>query len=295
LLVPLAQVALARLTAAPRAIPLSLALVCLLTSMGATLSRAGIVALAAGVLVLCWLLGARRVGRALALPAVGTCVALFGLLPSVRHGAPARPVYAAVAMAVGLGLVIAAQRSAGWRWKLVLPGAGVALAAALVVILLVPQVHHAVRRLLHTRMTVASAARSGEAAAAIRLIASHPLAGVGPGHALRWTSLGGSVSVDQYAHDEYLQVLTDLGIVGAALAAILLVAAGRLLWRARAISPDRALWAAAVASATAFALHSGFDFLWQVPAIPLIVAALVGLALCQPSARQHEPPGEPAP
>ena len=48
-------------------------------------------------------------------------------------------------------------------------------------------------------------------------IASHPLAGVGPGHALRWTSLGGAVSVDQYAHDEYLQVFTDLGIIGAAL------------------------------------------------------------------------------
>src|SRR5215469_13980250 len=294
LLVPLALVALARLTATPRAIPLSLALVCLLTSTGATLSRAGLAALAVGLLVLCWLLGARRVARTLAVPAVGTCVVLFGLLPSLRHGVPARPVYAAAAMAAGLGLVIAAQRSAGWRRTLVLPGVGAALAAALLVIFLVPQVHHAVRRLLHTRLTFASAARSGEAAAAIRLIASHPLAGVGPGHALRWTSVGG-VSVDQYAHDEYLQVFTDLGIIGAALAAILLVAAGRLLWRARAFSADRAVWAGAVAAATAFAFHSGFDFLWQVPAIPLIVAALVGLALCQPSALQHEPPGEPAP
>src|SRR5215469_2027313 len=224
LLVPLALVALARMTATPRAIPLSLALVCLLTSTGATLSRAGLAALAVGLLVLCWLVGARRVARALAAPAVGTCVALFGLLPSLRHGVPARPVYAAAAMAAGLGLVIAAQRSAGWRWTLVLPGVGAALAAALLVIFLVPQVHHAVRRLLHTRLTLASAARSGEAAAAIRLIASHPLAGVGPGHALRWTSLGGAVSVDQYAHDEYLQVFTDLGIVGAVLASILLVA-----------------------------------------------------------------------
>jgi hypothetical protein len=33
-----------------------------------------------------------------------------------------------------------------------------------------------------------------------------------------------------------------------------------------------------VAGVTAFAVHSGFDFVWQVPAIPLTVAVLVGLA-----------------
>jgi 4-amino-4-deoxy-L-arabinose transferase-like glycosyltransferase len=68
-----------------------------------------------------------------------------------------------------------------------------------------------------------------------------------------------------------------------------------LLWKARATSPDRVLWAGAVAAAIAFAVHSGFDFLWQVPAIPLTVAALVGLAIGQSRAQQHEPPGEPVP
>jgi len=294
LLVPLALVALARLTATPRAIPLSLAAMCLLTSTALTLSRAGAAALGLGLLVLCWLLGVRRVARALAVPAVGALVAVVGLIPSLRAGAPARPEIAVVALAVAVGLVIVAQRLAGW--KQLLPVAGVALVAAVFVIVLAPQVHRAVRRLLRVRFTLASPARSGEAAAAIRIIAAHPLAGMGPGHAiLRWTSPGGAVSVDQYVHDEYLQVLTDLGIVGAALAAVLLVAAGRLLWRARASSPDRALWAGAVAAAVAFALHSGFDFIWQVPAIPLTVAAIVGLATCQPSVQRPEPPGKPIP
>jgi O-antigen ligase len=193
-------------------------------------------------------------------------------------------------MAVGLGLVILAQRSG---WKLVLPVVGAALAAALLVIFLTPQVHDAVRALTHARLTLASSARSGEATAALRVIAGHPLAGVGPGHALRWTSLGGTANVDKYAHDEYLQVFTDLGIAGAALAAVLLVAAGRLLWQARANSPGRALWAGAVAAVTAFTLHSGFDFLWHVPSIPLTVAAIVGLASCQLPARRQESPGKP--
>jgi O-antigen ligase len=294
LLVPLALVALARLTAAPRGIPLSLAAMCLLMSTALTLSRAGAAALVLGLLMLCWLLGVRRMARAVAVPAAGALVAVVGLIPSLRAGAPARPEIAAVALAVAVGLVIVAQRLAGW--KQLLPVAGVALAAAALVIVLAPQVHRTVGRLLRVRFTLASPARSGEAAAAIRIIAAHPLAGMGPGHAiLRWTSPGGVVSVDQYVHDEYLQVLTDLGIAGAVLAAVLLVATVRLLWRARISSPDRALWAGAVAAAVAFALHSGFDFIWQVPAIPLTVAAIVGLAACQPSVQRPEPRGEPVP
>ena len=292
LLVPLALVALARLTATPRAIPLSLAAMCLLMTTALTLSRAGAAALGLGLLVLCWLLGVRRVAGAVAVPAAGALVAVVGLIPSLRAVAPPRPEIAAVALAVAVGLVIMTQRLAGW--KQLLPVAGVALAAAAFVIVLAPQVHRAVRRLLRVRFTLASPARSGEAAAAIRIIAAHPLAGVGPGHAiLRWTSPGGVVSVDQYVHDEYLQVLTDLGIAGAVLAAVLFVAAGRLLWRARASSPDRAMRAGAVAAAIAFLLHSGFDFIWQVPAIPLTLAAIVGLAVCQSQALRHEPPGDP--
>jgi hypothetical protein len=289
LLVPLALIALARLTTTPRAIPLSLAVLCLLMCTALTLSRAGAAALVLGLLVLCWLLGVRRVVRAVAAPAAGACVALVGLAPSLRAGVPARPIYAAVAVAAGAGLVILAQRSAGW--KFVLPAAGAALAAAVLLIVLVPQVHATVRRLTHARLTLSSPARSGEAGAAMRIIAAHPLTGVGPGHAiLRWTSASGTANVDQYVHDEYLQVLTDLGAVGAALAAVLLVAAGRLLWRARATSPDRALWAGAVAAAIAFVLHSGVDFIWQVPVVPLTVAAIVGLAVCRPTVQRHQSP-----
>lgn len=292
LLVPLALVALARLTATPRSAPLALAAMCMLTSTALTLSRAGVAALGLGLLVLCWLLPARRVVRAAVAPVLGAGVAVLGLVPSLQAAAPARPALAAVAMVAGVGVVIVAQRLAGWR--LVLPAAGVVLAAALFVIVLAPQVWHAIHALTHARFTLASPARSGEATAALRVIASHALAGVGPGHPLQWLSPNGAVNVDMYVHDEYLQVLTDLGIVGAVLAAALLIAAGRLLWQIRASSPDRALWAGAVAATVGFALHSGFDFIWQVPVIPLTVAAIVGLALGQPSRERPDPPNNPS-
>jgi len=213
-------------------------------------------------------------------------VALVGLVPSLRATAPARPLIAALAVAAGLVIAVLIQRLTGPA--LALPIVGAALAAAVFVIYRAPEVHGAIRALTHARFTLASSARSGEAAAALRIVEHHLLAGAGPGQAiLRWTGPGGGLYIDRYSHNEYLQVLTDLGLAGAALAAILLLAVGRLLWRARIDLPGRALWAGAVAAATAFLLHSGFDFLWQVPAIPFTVGAIVGLAAHQPPGLQY--------
>jgi len=287
LLVPLALVALARLAATPRSASRTLAAACLLTGAGATLSRAGAAAFAAGFLVLCWLLGARVLARAAA-PLAGAAVALAGLVPSLPAAAPARPAIAAIALAGGLLLAVVLDRASGRA--LLLSAAGAGLAAAVLLTARAPEVHGAIRALMHARFTLASSARSGEAGAALDIIGRHPLAGVGPGHAiLRWATPGGGVSVDRYSHDEYLQVLTDLGVAGAALAAIVIAAIGRILWRARADRAGRALWAGAVAAAAAFLLHSGFDFLWQVPAIPLTVGAIAGLAAQQPAGRPYPP------
>ena len=278
LLVPLALVALARLTATPRPAYLALAATCLLTGAGATLSRAGAAAFAAGLLVLCWALGARATARAAAGPMAGAGVALLGLVPSWAVTAPGRPLVAATAAAAGLALSVLIQRVP--LRALILPAAGAALAAALLMIYRAPEVHGAVHALTHARFTLASPDRSGEAAAAMHMIGRHPVAGVGPGHGtLRWIGPGGGLRVDRFDHDGYLQVLTDLGIIGAVLAAAFLAAVGQLLWRGRPGLPRRAAWAGAAAAAAAFLLHSAFDFIWQVPAIPLTVGAIAGLGI----------------
>lgn len=287
LLVPLALVALSRLAATPRHSYLSLAATSLLAGAGATLSRAGAAAFIAGFLVLCGLRGARVVVGAAAGPLAGAGVVLLGLVPSLPAAGPARPLVAAVALAAGLVTAVLMPRIPGRSLGLL--AAGAALAAVLIVIYQAPGVQSAVRALAEARFTLASPDRSGETGAALRLIGQHPLAGAGPGHAtLRWIGPGGGLRVDRYVHDEYLQVLTDLGIIGAAMLAIFMAAAGRLLWRARADLPHPALWAGAVAGVTAFAVHSGFDFLWQVPAVPLTAAVLAGLAVpstTRPAAR----------
>ncbi len=283
LLVPLALVALARLTATPRPAYLALAATCLLTGAGATLSRAGAAAFAAGLLVLCWALGARATARAAAGPMAGAGVALLGLVPSLAITAPGRPLIAAIAAAAGLALSVLIQRVP--LPALILPAAGAALVAAMIMIYRAPEFHGAIRSLTHARFTLASPDRSGEAAAAIHMIERHPVAGVGPGHGtLRWIGPSGALRVNRFDHDGYLQVLTDLGIIGAVLAVAFMAGVGQLLWRARPRPPQRATWAGAAAAAAAFLLHSAFDFIWQVPAIPLTVAAIAGLAI--PTATQ---------
>jgi hypothetical protein len=78
--------------------------------------------------------------------------------------------------------------------------------------------------------------------------------------------------------------------VGLALLAILLVAIARTLWRAHATGQASATWAGVVAASAAFAVHSGFDFVWHLPAIVLTVMLLVGLVLPAPDpAPAHMP------
>ena len=53
----------------------------------------------------------------------------------------------------------------------------------------------------------------------------------------------------------------------------------RLLWGARPTGPAGATWAGVIAATAAFAVPSGFDFVWHLPAIVLTVTLLIGLVL----------------
>jgi O-antigen ligase len=112
----------------------------------------------------------------------------------------------------------------------------------------------------------------------LRLTARHPLTGVGPGGiALVWTTSDGRTVISRYAHNEYLQVLVQLGVIGFLLLLALLAAITRTVWQSRAAAPSPQLWAGVAAGLVALAVHSGLDFLWHIPAIPLLGALLIGL------------------
>jgi O-Antigen ligase len=280
-LASISLVVLGRLVATPGSVPLTLAAAGLLAGLGATMSRAGVLALVAGLAVLAGLRGLGATARAAVGPLAGALVAMLGLLPSMLAGSPPQPVLALVGMAAGLALAAMVTRPRQWP-ALALLGA---LLVASVAGLLASGggVAGAARTVTDARINLASPDRTAALHAALRLVAQQPLTGTGPGHAnLRWKGHDHGSQLYAYVHNEYVQVAAELGLVGLALLAVLLVAMARLLWRARPTGHAGATWAGVVAAAAAFAVHSGFDFVWHLPAIVLTVTLLVGLVLPAP-------------
>jgi hypothetical protein len=298
-LVPVALVGLARLLRSPCSLGMVAAVTMLLAGLAATMSRAGVVALVAGLVVLAALEGPGRVLRVAAGPCAGAVVALAGLVPSMPAAGQPRPLLAAAGLAAGLALAAAvalatagpgggrgAARPArsGTRRGLAV-AAGVVLVVGLGAVGLVGGGSEAFRAVASARANLASPERSEAVAAAAQVVADHPVGGAGPGHTqLRWEGPDGGTRYFTYAHNEYLQVAADLGLVGLALLAALLVWLARLLWRARATAAGA--WAGVVSAACAFAVHSGFDFdfVWHLPAVVLTLALLVGVVLPPPPA-----------
>jgi O-Antigen ligase len=276
-LAPISLLVLGRLVAMPGSVALAMAAAGLLTGLAATMSRAGALALVVGLVVLAGLRGPGVTARAMVGPMAGALVAVLGLLPSLPAASPPRPALALAGLGVGMALAAMVAR---------LPQR---LAPALVGGLLVAVVAGVVasagglggaQTVAAARVNLASPDRTGALHAALRLVAQHPLTGTGPGNAdLRWRGHDHGTQLYAYVHNEYLQLATELGLVGLVLLAILLVAIARLLWRMRTTGRAGATWAGVVAAVAAFAVQSGFDFVWHLPAIVLTVMMLVGLVL----------------
>ena len=273
LLVPLTLLALAQRVARPRSRPLVLGGCLLLVGVGATLSRGGAVALAVGVGVLAWLLGPVRLIHAVGPCLLGAAIALFGLAPSMPASRPPQTTLAVGALLVGL-LVAVGMTILGGRAITV-----VVLVIAVVAAFLLPRVLAGTSSaILASRASVASSDRVQAARAALRLVERRPWTGAGPGRAaLYWVGADGRTLTVQYVHNEYLQMLAELGTIGLALLLVLLVVLARMVWRGRDLVGTPATWAGVVAGLSALAVHSGLDFLWHVPAIPLTGAVLAGL------------------
>jgi O-antigen ligase len=271
LLVPLVLLAAGRLISTARSGSLAALTSLLLAGAGATLSRGGLLALALGGVLLARAVGPRRLVAAAAGPVAGALVVLGGLAPSMVVGRSPRPLLAVAGLAAGLGLAaVLAARPRVAAAAIVGASLLVAGAAALAGGLDAARV---------SRMTVSSPDRAAEASAAVRVAADHPLAGAGPGQViLSWHDDEGRRLVAHYAHNEYLQTWAELGAIGVAL---VLVLAASVVREVRRAAPPLPVQAAAGAGLAAVALHSGMDFLWHIPAIPLVCAALVAVA-CPP-------------
>jgi O-antigen ligase len=224
-------------------------------------------------------------------PLAGALVALACLLPSMAAAGPARPALALGGLCAGLALAAMVARLQHWPALALL---GVLLVAGALGLLATGAVGGAAQTVAEARVNLASPDRSGALHAGLQLVAQHPLTGTGPGQAhLRWKGQGHGTQLYAYVHNEYIQLAAELGVVGVVLLAALVVAIAGLLWRARAAGRAGATWAGAVAAAAAFVIHSGFDFVWHLPAIVLTVTLVVAAALPAPDTAAAQQPSIP--
>jgi O-antigen ligase len=144
---------------------------------------------------------------------------------------------------------------------------------------------------LASRVTLASP-RWSTWDAALRIVAVHPLIGVGPGQlVLVWRDASGVTHGTTLVHNEWLQLLGELGVVGAGLVLVMAVVVMSPVVRGLR-GPQPVFARAGLAAATVFLIASTFDFLWHLIAIPVLLAMILGCAA--PSTTQPSNPQAPA-
>ena len=126
---------------------------------------------------------------------------------------------------------------------------------------------------------------------------AHPILGIGLGAFETVYPIygrGDGTFVIQFAHNDYLQVLADGGIVGGAIALCFIIVIARAVMQVtRSADPFlRALGLGSAAGVFALLVHSLFDFNLQIPSnalLFLLLAAIVSRA-CPPGVQKHERP-----
>jgi O-antigen ligase len=128
--------------------------------------------------------------------------------------------------------------------------------------------------------------------AALHGFGDEPLRGVGArGFATVWLERRDITESAVDAHSLYIETLSELGLVGVALLALFLGAAGAAAARVYRSGPGgRVLTTGWIAAGAALAVHAGVDWDWEMPAVALIFLALVAAAL----AASDEPAGAQA-
>lgn len=147
----------------------------------------------------------------------------------------------------------------------------------------------------HQRLgSVAGESRYQFWSATVRQEETRPLGGTGSGtFEFWWSREGEGGETVQDAHSLYMQTLGELGIVGAALlgAFLLAVLVGGGAATVRA-GPDTRPWlAAALAGCAAFCVTAAFDWMWQIPVIPVALLLLASLLV---TSRAGEPSRGPS-
>ena len=174
-------------------------------------------------------------------------------LPSLRVSRPA-----AVLMATGLVLVMGAIATAVFEGK--------------------PEAVSPEQRADPARLGSVDSNRYRYWEVALETWADRPLRGIGSGgFQVEWLKVRDRVDTSGDAHSLYLETGAELGIVGAALLLVFLGAVAAAVVRLYRL--DRRAAAGPAAVLTAWAVHAGLDWDWEMPAVTLPALLLAAAAI----------------
>jgi O-Antigen ligase len=119
-----------------------------------------------------------------------------------------------------------------------------------------------------------------------------PLIGTGSGTFEYWWARNATIpEVVRDTHSLYLQTLGELGIAGLLLVAafLLVVLVGGARNALRASGMARTPLAAALAGCLAFCVTAAFDWMWQIPVLPVALLLLASVLLVSAGAEEEKP------
>jgi hypothetical protein len=293
-----------------------------------TLSRGGILAGVVAIAVYLTFAG-DRVPRLATLAVAGLGGAILigaasqrdalqeGLLNPAAHHQGNEMLWMVIVVCAGVGLIQAAMSVGllnGMRPSWTVPSRQVAIratAAAVVAVLIAAVAFNAPHRISHaigefksgevasggaSRLTSAAGENRDKLwSAALDEFSGEPLHGTGSGtFEYWWARNGDTATVVRDTHSLYLQTLGELGIVGIIFLGgfIVLILGGGLRVINHASRHGRPQLAAALAGVVAFFLTAVFDWMWQIPVLPVTMLLLAGaLVSAGVRSRHHRPPG----
>lgn len=126
---------------------------------------------------------------------------------------------------------------------------------------------------------------------------SNPVVGVGAGSfGFIWNRDTREGPAARNAHSHYLETLAELGLVGAALLAVLAVSIGwsTFLRSKQLPPPERYAMAGCLGVVTGFGVTAAVDWVWEIPAVTVIALAAAATLLQPPGAKQRSAVREPS-
>lgn len=251
----------------------------ILVGLAGTLSRGGMLA-AAAALVLMLIMRAVPLAPPVR-PFVGAFLAAGGLLPAIL-GMRFGTAVAVAGIVVGLGVALLDSLPVSAR-------AARAVTVAAVALVVAAAVAAPFTTIGPTRLAPSSNDRNRLWTETINQMDGHVLFGTGPGTYRLVAPKDDKLVVAKHAHNEYLQALSETGVVGLAGVLVALGAIGLAVWRARpSTTESRAIWTACTAGGVAFLVHSGLDFIWRIPLLVTVAFALAAVAIRSGEQPQEE-------